>query len=43
MKTFAEVENGIVVNVFVANDDFVTDAIEYTDENPAAIGYSYDI
>lgn len=47
MKTFAVVENGIVVNVIMGVEDEVVKAnptiyIEYTKENPAAIGWSYD-
>ena len=35
-------ENGIVVNIIVANDDFFVDgAIEYTDDNPARVGGDY--
>lgn len=47
-KTFAHLSNGVVINVIVA--DTLTDAefvigatcIEYTDDNPAGIGWIYD-
>lgn len=43
-KTFAKVENGIVVNVVVADDAWVQaqggEWIEYTVESPAAIGWA---
>lgn len=48
MSTYAEIDtNNIVVNVIVADAEFVatqTDKIyvEYTDENPAGIGWTYD-
>ena len=43
MKNLAIIENGIVVNVLVADDDFIIDnATEYTDANPAYIGGTYD-
>jgi hypothetical protein len=46
-RYFAVIENGIVVNVIVGVEDEVVEAnqekyIEYTDENPARIGYTYD-
>ena len=35
--------NGIVINIIVAGDDWnVQGFIEYTDEKPAGIGYTYD-
>jgi hypothetical protein len=42
VKQYAVVEDGIVVNVVV--DDIARDDkhVEYTDENPAYIGGSYD-
>ena len=47
MKTFAVIENGIVVNVIVGVEPEVVAAnptlyVEYTVEKPAGIGWSYD-
>lgn len=48
MSNYAELnDDNIVVNVIVADAEFVatqTDKnyVEYTDENPAGIGYTYD-
>lgn len=47
MKTFAVVENGVVVNVIVGVEDEVvaenpTKYVEYTNDKPAAIGWTYD-
>lgn len=43
MKNLAIIEEGIVVNILVAEDDFIIEnAIEYTDDNPAFIGGTYD-
>ena len=48
MATYAEINNeNIVVNCIIADAEFVatqTDKtyVEYTDENPAGIGYTYD-
>lgn len=48
MSTYAELNtNNIVINCIVADSEFVatqTDKtyVEYTDENPAGIGYTYD-
>ena len=48
MSTYAELNtDNIVINVIVADAEFIatqTDKnyIEYTDENPAGIGYAYD-
>jgi len=44
MRQMAQVDaNGIVINVIVAGDDWnVQGFIEYTDEKPAGIGYTYD-
>ena len=43
-KLFAQVQNGVVVNVVTANADWagLSDGvwIEYTDEQPAAIGWA---
>jgi len=43
-RTAAVVDNGIVVNVVVVPADytFAENEIEYTDANPAGIGYEYD-
>jgi hypothetical protein len=42
-KTFAQIENGVVVNVVVADDSWIAaqggEWIEYTPENPAGIGW----
>ena len=48
MSTYAEINtDNIVINVIVADAGFVatqTDKtyVEYTDENPAGIGWTYD-
>ena len=47
MKTFAVIENGIVVNVIVGVEDEVVAAnptlyVEYTTDKPAGIGWTYD-
>ena len=43
-KSFAQVQNGVVVNVVVADDAWVQaqggEWIEYTPEAPAAIGWA---
>lgn len=47
-KTFAHISNNVVANILVANTladaEFVTGGtcIEYTDKNPANIGWIYD-
>jgi len=46
-KLFAVIENNIVVNIIVGVEAEVVAAnptkyVEYTNENPAAIGWSYD-
>lgn len=43
MKRMAQVDaNGIVVNIIVASDDWnVEGFVEYTDDNPAHIGWMY--
>jgi hypothetical protein len=46
-KLFAVIENNLVVNIIVGVEDEVVAAypnkyVEYTDKNPAAIGWSYD-
>ena len=47
MKTFAVIENGIVVNIIVGVEPEVVKAnptiyVEYTTDAPAAIGWTYD-
>jgi hypothetical protein len=47
MRTFAVIENGIVVNVIVGVEDEVVAAnptlyVEYTTDKPAGIGWTYD-
>lgn len=48
MKNFAVIENNVVINVIVADSLDVAEAVtekqcvEYTTENPAAIGWIYD-
>ena len=47
MKTFAVIENEVVVNVIVGVEPEVVSAnptlyVEYTPENPAGIGWTYD-
>jgi hypothetical protein len=47
MKTFAVIENDVVVNIIVGVEDEVVAAnpnlyVEYTKSNPAAIGWNYD-
>lgn len=48
MKSFALIENGIVVNLIVAESYEVADSlndllvVEYTPENQAYIGYAWD-
>jgi hypothetical protein len=47
MKTFAVIENNKVVNVIVGVEPEVVAAnptkyVEYTTENPAGIGWTYD-
>ena len=47
IRTFAVLENNIVVNVIVGVEPEVVAAnsslyVEYTPENPAGIGYTYD-
>jgi hypothetical protein len=47
-KTFAIIENGVVVNVVVGDSLanikslLKVDCVEYTEANPAGIGWSYD-
>jgi hypothetical protein len=45
MKNYAVIEDGIVVNVVIADDEWVaeqtTELVEYSDENPAFIGGDY--
>ncbi len=48
MSTYAEInDENIVVNIIVADAEFVATQpnktyVEYTDENPAGIGWTYD-
>lgn len=48
MATFAVLNNSTVINVIVADSKEIAEeatnsiCIEYTDENPAGIGYTYD-
>jgi len=48
MSTYAELNtDNIVINVIVADAEFVATQpdkiyVEYTDENPAGIGWTYD-
>ena len=47
MKTFAVIENGVVINVIVGVPDDVVEAnsglyVEYTEDKPAGIGWLYD-
>ena len=48
MATYAELDtDNIVINVIVADAEFVATQndktyVQYTDENPAGIGYTYD-
>lgn len=48
MKTFAVINGNFVSNVIIANTkedaEFVTNStcIEYTEDNPAGIGWTYD-
>lgn len=49
MANFAYIQNGVVVNIIVAEQDIIdtglfgspTDFVEYTDVNPAYIGGNY--
>ena len=47
MRTFAVIENGLVVNIIVGVENKVVAAnsdkfVEYTEESPTGIGWSYD-
>lgn len=43
MKNFAFVENGIVINTSIADESWdSTGWIEFSDDNPCAVGWSYD-
>jgi hypothetical protein len=48
MANFAVIKNGVVNNVIVADIKEVAElvtgltCVEYTDENPAGIGWTYD-
>lgn len=47
MATFAEIKNGVVINIIVADTKEIAELVtqstcaEYTDSNPAAIGWNY--
>lgn len=43
-RTAAVIENGTVINVIVidADHELADNEVEYTDENPAAIGWPFD-
>ena len=48
MANFAEIQNGVVTNVIVVDTKEIAElvtgltCVEYTDENPAGIGWTYD-
>lgn len=48
MKTFAVVNNNIVINIIVANTKEIAEeitgftCIEYTEKNPAGVGWKFD-
>lgn len=47
MKTFAVIENGVVINIIVGVEPEVVEAypdlyVEYTEAKPAGIGWLYD-
>jgi hypothetical protein len=48
MATFAEIQDGVVTNVIVADTKEIAElvtgltCVEYTDSNPAGIGWTYD-
>jgi len=48
MPNFAEIQDGVVTNVIVADTKEIAElvtrltCVEYTDENPAGIGWTYD-
>ena len=48
MANFAEIQNGVVTNVIVADTKEIAElvtgltCVEYTDSNPAGIGWTYD-
>jgi hypothetical protein len=48
MATFAEIQDGVVTNVIVADTKEIAElvtgltCVEYTDKNPAYIGGTYD-
>lgn len=48
MANYAVIDNNIVINIIVADTKEVAEqvtgltCVEYTDENPAGIGWSYD-
>jgi hypothetical protein len=48
MPNFAEIENGVVTNVIIADTKEIAElvtgltCVEYTNSNPAGIGWTYD-
>jgi hypothetical protein len=48
MSNFAQVQDGVVVNIIVADNDFISilpnsnEYIEYSEDNPAFIGGEYE-
>jgi hypothetical protein len=48
MPNFAEIKNDVVANIIIAESKEIADmvtggvCVEYTDENPAYIGWIYD-
>jgi hypothetical protein len=48
MATFAEIQDGVVTNVIIADTKEIAElvtgltCVEYTDSNPAGIGWTYD-
>ena len=48
MANFAEIKDGVVTNVIVADTKEIAElvtgltCVEYTEENPAGIGWTYD-
>jgi hypothetical protein len=48
MANFAEIQDGVVTNVIVADTKEIAElvtgltCVEYTDSNPAGIGWTYD-
>lgn len=43
MKNLAIIQDGVVINILLADDDFtIENSVEYLDSNPAYIGGTYD-